>query len=165
MELQLIKHKDILFRDLLRVVDIKSISWPYPVESQLKWIIDNVCEDDIHVLLRDKETDIAYLSLSQVSALIDGQQTAFSGVGCVCSRYHGRGAGETLIKKANNYLISCKKKGLLFCKDNLIDFYKKYDWILLPNDRVIFDSPHLDVFTMVYNCDIIGKMEYGDRFF
>ena len=42
MELIIIKHNDILFRDILRAIAVKNVAWRHPVESQLKWIIDNM---------------------------------------------------------------------------------------------------------------------------
>ena len=71
MELQLIKHNDILFRDILRAVSVKSVAWPHPVESQLKWIIDNMYPNDIHVFLTDGEADKAYMTLSPVEGLMN----------------------------------------------------------------------------------------------
>lgn len=89
MELQLIKHNDILFRDILRAVSVKSVAWPHPDESQLKWIIDNMYPNDIHVFLTDGEADKAYMTLSPVEGLMNGSNTSFMGVGCVCSANPG----------------------------------------------------------------------------
>lgn len=89
MELQLIKHNDILFRDILRAVSLKSVAWPHPVESQLKWIIDNMFPNDLHVFLTDGVADKAYMTLSPVEGLMNGSNTSFMGVGCVCSANPG----------------------------------------------------------------------------
>lgn len=165
MELQLIKHYDILFRDILRAVSVKSVAWPHPVESQLKWIIDNMFPNDLHVFLTDGVADKAYMTLSPVEGLMNGSNTSFMGVGCVCSANPGMGGGKSLIINTNQYLIENSLKGLLFCKQNLIDFYSKYNWKLIPPERVQFKTPHQGVFTMVYNCEDIERLDYSDRFF
>lgn len=91
MELEIIKHKDIMFKDLLRAVNIKNVAWPHSVGSQVEWIVGNMQGDDEHVFLKNGERDVAYMTLSPVTGLMNGVQTSFSGVGCVCSATPGRG--------------------------------------------------------------------------
>ena len=165
MNLEIIKHNDILFRDLLRGIAVKNVAWPYPVESQLKWIVDNMQPNDLHVFLKDGTTDRAYMTLSPVSAAVDGVATSFMGVGCVCSAKKGEGLGMQLMTRVNSWLKDNNKKGLLFCKQELLQFYSKYGWSVVEPTSVIFDTPHDGVFTMAYNCDSINKLEYKDRLF
>lgn len=165
MELQLIKHKDILFRDLLRAISIKSVSWPFPIESQFKWILENVQDEDVHIFLRENEIDIAYMTLSPVVAIVNEVQTPFMGVGCVCTRYHGNGAGKELMTRINQVLLDGNHRGLLFCRKELIKFYTLYGWQLIPEDSVHFNSQHNGVFAMVYNCVSINRIDYSDRLF
>ena len=94
MSLQIIKHNDILFRDLLRGIAVKNVAWPHPVESQVKWIIDNMRPDDMHVFLKENGEDKAYMTLSPVTATVNGVETPFMGVGCVCSAHPGMGGGQ-----------------------------------------------------------------------
>ena len=91
MELEIIKHRDILFRDLLRAISVKSVAWPHPLESQVKWIVGNMRDDDEHVFLKDGDKDMAYMTLSPVAGLLNGVKTSFSGVGCVCTAHPGVG--------------------------------------------------------------------------
>lgn len=90
-ELEIIRHDDILFCDLLRAVAVKNVAWPHPVESQVKWIIDNMQPDDIHVFLTENGEDKAYMTLSPVTATMNGVDTPFLGVGCVCATHPGMG--------------------------------------------------------------------------
>jgi hypothetical protein len=85
MELQFIKHYDILFRDLLRGIAIKNVAWPHPIESQVKWMVDNMQSQDYHVFLKDDDVDKAYMTLSPVKATVNGAIMSFMGVGCVCT--------------------------------------------------------------------------------
>ena len=90
-KLEIIKHDDILFRDLLRAVTVKNVVWPHPVDSQLKWIIENMQPEDLHVFLRENDVDLAYMTLSPFTASVNGVYTPFMGVGCVCSAHPGMG--------------------------------------------------------------------------
>lgn len=166
MELEIIQHKDILFRDVFRVIKLKNIAWPHPIESQVKWILENQKEEDFHVILVDNHKDLAYLDLCPVKAEIDGVQTEFLGIGNVCTKNQGLGHGAIIISKVNEYLKMNDKKGLLFCKDALIRFYSKYGWTLLSKDRVTTESEnHIGVFTMCYNVPTFEALKYSDRMF
>lgn len=164
-ELEIIKHNDILFRDLLRAITVKNVAWPHPVDSQLKWIIDNIRPEDLHVFLKENGEDLAYMTLSPVIVTVNGVDTSFMGIGCVCSAKHGIGLGKQLMESVNKWLYNNNHKGLLFCKKELILFYRKYGWNLIEPARVFFTTPHDGVYTMSYNCEGIKKIEYKDRLF
>jgi len=164
-ELEIIKNDDILFRDLLRAVAVKNVAWPHSVESQLKWIIDNMQPEDLHVFLRENDVDLAYMTLSPVIATVNGVDTSFMGIGCVCAVKHGVGLGKQLMVSVNKWLSDNNHKGLLFCKKELVQFYKKYGWVLIEPLCVVFNTSHDGVYTMSYNCEGIKKIEYKDRLF
>lgn len=163
MSLQIIKHNDILFRDLLRAVAVKSVAWPYPMESQIKWIVDNMQLDDMHVFLKESGEDKAYMTLSPVTVSVNGLDTPFMGVGCVCSAYPGMGDGKSLVLSVNDYLSRHNYLGILFCVESLIGFYSKFNWVLIPQERVRFSEEHHGVYTMVYNSPSIETLVYSDR--
>ena len=165
MELEIIKHNDILFRDLLRGIAVKNVAWPHPIESQLKWIINNICPEDCHVFLTEGGKDRAYMTLSPVEGEMNGIATAFYGVGCVCTSSKGEGYGGLLLKNINRYLLDNGFKGLLFCKRQLIPFYEKYDWKVVPHNKVVLPEEDPAVFTMVYNCPEIESLVYSGRLF
>jgi hypothetical protein len=75
------------------------------------------------------------------------------------------GLGKKLMESVNKWLSDNNHKGLLFCKKELIPFYKKYGWSLIEPASVLFNTPHDGVYTMSYNCEGIKKIEYKDRFF
>ena len=164
-ELEIIRHNDILFRDLLRAVTVKNVAWPHPVESQVKWIIDNMQLDDMHVFLKENGEDKAYMTLSPVTATVNGVETPFMGVGCVCAAVRSVGYGNFLMENVNKWLVENYNKGLLFCKQGLIKFYSKQGWRVIEPANVLFETPHDGVFTMTYNCEEIKRMEYSDRLF
>ena len=165
MELEIIKHKDILFRDLLRGIAVKNVAWPHPIESQVKWIIDKMQSEDMHVFLSEKGKDVAYMTLSPVMGILNGIETAFLGIGCVCSAVKGMGYGNHLMQEVNRYLEKHNAKGLLFCREGVIRFYQKNSWQLIPQEILQIEGSHEGVFTMVYNSEEIHTLIYKDRMF
>ena len=165
MKLQIIKHNSILFKDVLRAIAVKSAAWPYPLESQVKWIIDNMTSEDMHVFLTDEGKDIAYMTLSPVKGVLNGKETSFNGIGCVCAVVKGMGYGKRLMQEVNSYLENNNFKGLLFCKEGVVEFYQKNRWQLIPRNCIHSENLHEGVLTMVYNCEEVKSLEYADREF
>jgi predicted GNAT family N-acyltransferase len=128
MELEVIKHKDILFKDLRRAIDVKSVAWPFPLESQVKWIAENIDDEDEHVFLKDDSKDYAYMNLVKITFMANNTEYMAFGIGNVCTAIKGKGYGGELMRRVNTYLREKRYCGLLFCKDGLVPFYKLYDW-------------------------------------
>ncbi len=135
MELEIIKHKDILFRDLLRAIAVKTVAWPFPLESQVKWINENLDDADLHVILKDGYSDVAYLNLVQSTFIVNDTEYMAYGIGNVCSREKGKGYGGELMNQVNAYLVKNRHAGLLFCKDTLVSFYSRYGWEEVSRDK------------------------------
>lgn len=166
MELEIIKHSDISYEDLLRVIDIKKAAWPYPIKDQLKWIADNQSSEDLHVILRDSDYDFAYMDLCPVNALVDDILMCFMGVGNVCSKTKGRGYGGIMLTLVNKYLKDNNLKGMLFCKDHVMRFYAHYGWQVISSDKVTIEgADHEGIHTMCFNSPSFDRMFYSDRIF
>ena len=73
--------------------------------------------------------------------------------------------GKLLVENVNKFLERNNFKGLLFCKEKLITFYEKNNWIVIPADKVILDASVPEVYTMVYNCQSVDIIDYTDRLF
>lgn len=83
--LQIIKHSEISRNDLQRAISLKSVAWPYPVESQLAWMKDNLKPIDTNVFLQEYGCDVAYLNIAMVHVIINGTDTLCAGISNVCS--------------------------------------------------------------------------------
>lgn len=150
MKLQLIKHRDILFRDLLRAIAIKNFAWSHSVESQLKWIVDNIDDSDIHVFLRDGDKDVAYMNLVETSFIVNDTEYLAYGVGNVCALEKGKGYGRELMQQVNQYLEQKLRAGLLFCRSALVPFYSQFGWEEVKRDVCEIDSLPKDVHVLTY---------------
>ena len=166
MELEVIKHKDILFKDLCRAIDIKSVAWPFPLESQVKWIAENIDDEDEHVFLKDYSKDLAYMNLVKITFVANNIEYMAFGIGNVCTTIKGKGYGGELMRQVNAYLREKRYCGLLFCKDGLVPFYKLYDWKEV--DHVACKEPTLpeDIHVMTYLApDQISNFHYKGKLF
>lgn len=128
MNIEVIKHRDILFRDVLRAITVKTIAWPYPLESQVRWIVDNIDDNDEHVFLKEGTKDLAYMNLVSITFTANDEEFRAYGIGNVCAAEKGKGYGRELMNRVNAYMKEKKKCGLLFCRNSLVSFYKQYGW-------------------------------------
>ncbi|RKT01338.1 GNAT family N-acetyltransferase [Chryseobacterium defluvii] len=132
MEFNFIKHSELTEGLLLKIIEIKQHHWNYPLENQKKWIEENLKSDDFHLILFDSSGLIGYLTLVDLELQIDSSSKNYYGIGSVC--VHGEMKGKQLgllLMKLVDYFLNVKKTpGILLCKSELVDFYKKCGWKL-----------------------------------
>ena len=158
---KIIEHKNIDQETINEIIEIKQLSWDYPFNEHLHWIQTNLKDNDLHVLLINNYEIVAYMNLVNVYIHNYGSAVHFLGVGNVCSKYKGFGFGKQLISQVNAFLEAKSFYGILFCKKELVEFYKKYYWIEIANMH-----PNDYIYTLVYNYkqDTSGFV-FNDRIF
>ncbi len=158
MKWKVIKQKDLLMSEGLRIAYLKDEYWPYGLESQILWMRDNVAENDIHLMGEEQSADeiklLAYITLTNLQVLIDEKHLDYIGVGGVCvdkSCQHS-GMGRLLMQEAERYISCQNKPGVLLCKDSLTPFYEKCGWRLLR-----FQSAEVAGNKYEHNIMLLGK--------
>lgn len=131
----------------------------YTNESQIKWMEEHLRNEDLHFLLYHNESVVAYCNLVERVLICDNQSIDVLGVGNVCSVRSGQGFGAALMFHVNKYMQNSGRVGMLFCKENLVSFYGKFDWNLISILEV-------NCKTMIYNFPIeVNKFRFTDRLF
>jgi hypothetical protein len=152
-------------QNLKKIINLKKKHWDYSEEEHKKWIDNNINENDIHVLMFQDEILVAYLNLIQTEVILNNREHFFLGIGNVCSLEKGFGYGKELLVGMQKYLVQNDFKGILFCKDKLVDFYVKFEWKLVPKNRVISEN-YKNVNVMFYNVDTnVEFVDYKGRNF
>ncbi|MGN0210731.1 MAG: hypothetical protein ACI391_06415 [Muribaculaceae bacterium] len=165
LTLQIVKHSEATSFDIDRAIAIKQVAWPYPKDSQIQWMRDNLTADDTHVFLYDdgNECDIAYLNMINIRVIINGISTLCVGIGNVCSAR--KGGGKCLIIKINELIVENHIPAILFCKSSLVGFYRKFNWKLISPERVTLNHHINDINTMVFNMPMQSILEYDGNLF
>lgn len=166
-ELTKISHSVISSVQLDQIIQIKSVAWPYPYIQQQEWVKNNLKDTDIHVMLMNElHQPVAYLNLITIELLFDSIPVSAYGVGNVCALERGHGWGKELILRTNEYLINQHKIGLLFCKEALVNFYKKNNWTLIPPETLTSNVGE-GVHTMLFDSTgrQFNKLEYHGKLF
>ena len=159
-------HKDADTSVIERVITLKQSAWPYPKDSQIKWIKENLRQEDIHVFLCDNGQDVSYLNLVQIQFQINDSHYDGYGIGNVCAKIKGQGYGNQLVKLTNDYLRIENKAGLLFCHEPLIRFYSGCNWILVPSEKCVRPKLYQGIYAMAYNIkEDIDSLIYNGKLF
>lgn len=127
-----IVHEDLTIAEEICIAKLKDQYWKYGLESQIRWMKENIRPDDLH-LVGEVETNgkikiQAYSTLSNIQVSIDEKGCEFIGIGNVCveKSVQHLGIGMQLMDVVGKYLD--EKKGILLCKDALVCFYEKNGW-------------------------------------
>jgi hypothetical protein len=162
----IIKHKDVDQGLLDQIIKIKSVAWPYSYQKHLQWINDNITENDIHLVFIENNLALAYLNLIDTSIIINKNLAKVLGIGNVCTSTKMKGFGSIIMEFANSYLTEKNIPGILFCKEPLINFYRKFGWKTIDRNKIQIDFLPESSFILYYNIDFdISSIEYNGRYF
>jgi len=143
MEVKYIKHGECPYNLLYKIGSLKKQYWDYPIKEQIEWFNNNIGNEDIHLCLLEKGKLIAYTSILQVEyKLSDGIDRNASGIGSVCvdKSFLNKQFGFLIIQLATFYIRQQAVLGLLICKDVLVSFYEKCNWIKYNGNLLIKGS-------------------------
>lgn len=149
--IEIVKHGQTLDYTLSEIIRLKSLAWNYSLEKQMSWISEHISESDMHCLLSENGINVAYLNLIDLRICIDSVYYDAYGIGNVCSAVRGKGYGTTLMNFINHYIIEKQRIGILLCKIQLINFYNKSNWLLVPHSKLQCDFDLENIEMMIYN--------------
>lgn len=159
MYFDFIKHSECSKNILDEICQLKSQYWHYPLQEHLNWINSNLSNEDIHLILKEKNHIIAYLDIIRGKFKIDDfEENDFLGIGNVCvdKNYLKQEYGFLIMKIAEFYIRKNKGIGLLVCKEENITFYKKINWRLFVGSIKVCNKP-FDHYLFYYNTQLIGN--------
>lgn len=145
------------------ILEIKNQRWSYGISSQKEWFEKNIDQNDYHFLIYSEDKLLAYANLVCLKVLINHQLIDTLGLGNVCTStlVSNQGFGKLLMASINMFLKKSNKSAFLLCKQELIDFYKLNNWILLDCKKVLFNGEVLNHIVMYYNLEsrLINEVE------
>ena len=125
-----IKHKNINEELLNQISLIKDSCWNYGRREQRDWINRNIKPNDIHVLLFSEKKHVAYLNLVELRIEYSIKSLPAFGIGNVCALKKGSGFGKNILEILTKFSRENNIPLILYCKESLVDFYKKFDFKL-----------------------------------
>ncbi|MBU2526455.1 MAG: GNAT family N-acetyltransferase [Bacteroidetes bacterium] len=165
-KLKILKHSEISKNILEDIIRIKSIAWPYSYNKQIDWINKNLKDSDLHILLLEGEEPVAYLNLISIDFILDNYKYSGFGIGNVCTIEKKKGYGKLIIQLTAQYLSEKNKIGLLLCKPELVNFYKRYGWTVIKKSKLCLSFDNRDIEMMLINHkSTISKLTFSGQAF
>jgi len=130
---ELIENKNLTTGKLNQIVSLKMQHWHYSREEHIRWIHNNISENDYHLLLCDNLNNLlGYLNLVDVTVNYISDSQKYIGIGNVCVDFNfsSKGYGLLIMNLATFFLKQLAKPGILLCKQELNAFYLKAGWNL-----------------------------------
>lgn len=162
MELKYIQNKDLTEEIKTQIIQIKEEHWHYGDTSQRKWLKDNLLANDVHLLGYSGGVLAAYLNAINVNCRFDTYEVNCVGIGNVCvtkDREH-TGYGHRLMRAANEFISKAERPGILLCHDNLINFYKKCNWVELHSTNIKIAGKNYHFAVMTFPTFNVTNFEY-----
>lgn len=161
----IIKHADVSEEEITEICKIKAIRWNYTLDQHRNWLIENIDENDYHLIIKQDSEVVAYTNLVDVVATINNEQIKVRGIGNVCTAETGKGYGNILMDSVNKSLLTNDWVGLLLCKSELVQFYEKFDWIVIEDGDIVATNHPQISFMLFEFSQTVFSLKYQDRNF
>jgi predicted N-acetyltransferase YhbS len=128
-----------------KVICLKQDYWDYSYELHIKWMKENIHDDEYHLIIMDSNDEIvAYLNIINTCFIFNDISEEVMGIGNVSVRKScsGQGIGRLLMCVSNYYFESFGKRAMLLCKPHLIKFYEKCGWIKYEGEVCLKDKKY-----------------------
>jgi hypothetical protein len=140
-------------KDISNICSLKKEQWKFSINSQLDWFRKNIKKNDLHNLLFYNKKLIGYNVLKKRTLYINKiKKNYFLLDTLIIDKKFKKKKLSNLLMILNNMIIKKSKlASFLICKNNLINFYKKFLW--KKNNKIIirFVDSHVILNTMFFN--------------
>lgn len=134
-------HKDIEENVIEDIIKLKETFWPFPYESQIKWINNIFTDNDEHYVYYENGILKAYCCiLHRNNHILDSV--------IIHPDYRKQGLGTKMVQEVITHI---KKNIFLLCKKETISFYERLGWKI--NDDIRVYNKHID--------DTLHKMSFN----
>ena len=148
---------------IIQISNLKDSQWRFGINSQIEWFKKNIKKNDIHNLLYFKSKLIGYTLLRRRSFnnnnKLKKRYLLFDTL-VIHKDYRNKKLSNLLMIFNNIIIRETRLFSFLICKNDLVDFYKKYDWIKLNKKKInVIDYP-FSTNGMLYNTNKIKKYNF-----
>ena len=148
---------------IIQISNLKDSQWRSGINSQIIWFKKNIKKNDIHNLLFLKSKLIGYTLLRRRSFnnnnKLKKRYLLFDSL-VIHKDYRNKKLSNLLMIFNNTIIRENRLFSFLICKNDLVDFYKKYDWIKLNKKNInVVDHP-FSTNGMLFNTNKIKKYNF-----
>jgi len=158
-----LKTSKLNINKIIQISNLKDSQWRFGINSQIEWFKKNIKKNDIHNLLYLKSKLIGYTLLRRRlfnnNNKLKKRYLLFDTL-VIHKDYRNKRLSNLLMIFNNTIIRETRLFSFLICKNELVDFYKKYSWIKLNKKNInVIDHP-FSTNGMLYNTNKIKKYNF-----
>ena len=145
---------------IIEINRLKDSEWSFGVNSQLDWFKNNIKKNDIHNLLYFKSKLIGYTLLRRRSFNSKNKlkkKYILFDTFIIHKNYRNKKLSNLLMIFNNTIIRETGLFSFLICKNDLVGFYKKYNWIKLNKKNIKVADYPFSTNGMLFNTNKIRK--------
>ena len=156
------KTKQLKKEQIYNICKLKNTHWNYGFKSNLMWFKKNVKSNDLHNLVYYNSKLIGYTLLRiRTYYLRKTKKKYFYFDTLIIDKRYRNNSVSYLLMKLNNQVIKKNKKiSFLICSNNMIEFYKKFYWKLMPTKKFLIKDHNFTSNGMYFNSKVLTKDHY-----
>ena len=136
--------------EIKRICQLKSTEWPFEIEKQYDWFNKQIKKKDIHILLIKKKNLIGYTCLRYKNFFSKKKKISFLlfDTHIIKKSLRNKGLGKILITKAIRIIKKKNIISLLFCGQNHLKYYRKYNWNIINKKKYLCNKNYKKKYLM-----------------
>ena len=156
LKLESTKTKKLSQKLVREICNLKNSQWKFGIKSQLEYFKKNVKLEDIHNCLYFNNKLIGYTLLRKRTLIFKNKKTNYLlfDTMIIKNNMKRKKLSSLMMLFNNNIILNQKKTSFLICKNELVNFYKKFFWIKLKNKIIKIIDHNFDSNGMLFNCNI-----------
>ena len=156
------KTKQLKKKQIHNICKLKNSFWNYSFKSNLSWFKKNVKSNDIHNLIYYNSKLIGYTLLRIRTFYLGKTKKKYFNFDTLIveKKYRNKGVSHFLMKLNDQVIKENNKISFLICSNNLIRFYKKFGWRIMPKKIFSIVDHSFDSNGMYFNSKVLNKNKY-----
>jgi hypothetical protein len=148
--------------EIRSICTLKNTEWHFGIREQHNWFQKEVKKKDIHILLKKNNNLVGYTCLRYKKFFFEGKLCPFLlfDTHIIKKKFRNKGFGKILISKVIKIIKNKKILSLLFCKNDQLKYYKKYNWNIVDKKKYLSNKIHKKL-----NLMYLGKKNFFKKKF
>ena len=128
------KTKELTSREIIKICKLKDTYWRYGILVQKKWFKKNIFKNDLHNLFFKKNNLIGYTCVRVKEFDKNKKYLIFDTL--IIHKKFRKIKYSSYLMNFNNLIMKSKKMTVfLICDKKLVNFYKKFGWIIIKDKK------------------------------
>jgi hypothetical protein len=132
------KHGKLNKLDKKKIIFLKNTHWNYRFSEHAQYLKDNFKKNDFHNLFFYQNKLIGYTAFRNQYLIYKNKKYKYLHFDClvILEKYRNKKLSKLLMNFNEYTIMKNSLPSILFCEKNLINFYKKFNWVTNYNKAI-----------------------------